>query len=380
MAVPEGLPMAVLISLAYSVHQMAKDNNTVKNLSACETMSTVSEICTDKTGTLTKNEMEVKFIYLGTGLKKVNECSSFLKNNEKCKEMVKSVCINSDANVEIGKPLNTQKGNPTEKGIIKYADDIGIKYTDYRQKENILNRMPFSSKNKFAAALFRETQTGRVTLHLKGAPELIIEACRFYTDESNKIHQMDKAFTSNLTSSILVELGKEQSRTLGVAVKDMGDNFDCINIDWMKEFKDMKFLGLFGISDPLRADVPVAIKLCHKAGINVRICTGDAKEIAVSIGKECGLIDDDMFDPENDTYTVMLGKDFREACGGPLEEYVDDDDLKNKNDDDENKNEEGEKKNKAKLKRYRVRDMEGFRRVEKHLKILARSQPEDKTL
>jgi len=383
MAVPEGLPMAVLIALAYSVLEMGRNNNTVKNLAACETMSTVSEICTDKTGTLTKNEMEVKYMYLGCGLISLTAPGQInkLKSSETNLAIVHSICKNSDCNVDFTKDVIIQKGNPTEKGLLVYANSMGVDYRQFREAEKCLNKMPFSSEKKRAACIYKE-KDGRIILHVKGAPDIIVETCSHYTNDKEQNSEMNVEFKSNLYNNTLKELGAEKARTIGVCIKELNANVDVQNFDWDLELKSgMTFLGLVGIADPLRADVPDAIKRCKNAGINVRICTGDAKEIAVAIGKECGLIDKDFAgdeDPYRDEecdFTVMLGKDFREFCGG-LIEVEDEDDNK-----DEGcvEHEEGHL-HKEKLKKYKVGNIANFRKCEKYLKILARSQPEDKTL
>ena len=380
MAVPEGLPMAVVIALAYSVESMRQHNNLVRHMSACETMSSVSEICSDKTGTLTQNRMKVQDVFISTGslISVKDGLKDDLKNNETFRNMCAAVCVNSSACPNFNKPFSEQNGNRTELAILEVAKDAGIDYSQVRDDDSILLLKPFSSDTKKMLTLYKTQLDNRVYLYVKGAPEVLINTCSTYVDGMTHVTKnVDGHYKKFLADNILKVLGGKKARAIGVAYKE----FDLADIkgdygseSWLDENDSgLTFLGVFGIEDPIRPEVPEAIKLCHKAKINVRMVTGDNTAIATAIAKECFILDKN-YNAEEEPFAVMEGKTFRECVGGLVEENVEEPDS-----DDDNADDKKEKKLVKKTK-YRVGNLNNFMKVQQKLQVLARSLPEDKLL
>ena len=375
MAVPEGLPMAVTIAQAFSVESMRQHNNLVRHMAACEIMSSVSEVCSDKTGTLTQNRMKVQNFWISNGLVSTSgNLNDVLKSNQTLREMINSVCTNSTAAPLNDRPFHEQNGNRTELAQLEFAlNSINMDWNACREKHRVLRLRPFSSDRKRMSTIYR-TVEGKILLHVKGAPEAVAAQCDYYKDGSdNKIKQITDSWNRDFNSTCRA-LGDKKARTIGVAYKEF--EWSAIQNRYMdedffeEEEKSLTFLGVFGIEDPIREDVPNAIKACHLAGVRVRMVTGDNTLIATAIAKECGILDKS-YNPEDKTeqFTVLEGKDFREYVGGLHE-------VKNEKDDDDDNSDDG---NKGKIK-YKVGNIQNFVRVAKKMDVLARSLPEDKLL
>lgn len=238
-AVPEGLPMAVTLSLAYSMRRMLKTNNLVRKMHACETMGAVTVICTDKTGTLTQNRMTVYEMVC----ENINDV------------LYENIALNSTANLDGEKVI----GNPTEGALLLWMRDAGVDYAEKRTAVEVLDVIPFSTERKYMSTTVRSlAMNGETVTHLKGAPEVVMSMCNM-TDKQRAKY-----------AGKLSEFQKKAMRTLAFAYNDV-------------------FLGIVAISDPIREDVPAAIRECDEAGIDVKIVTGDTPGTAMEIGRQIGL-------------------------------------------------------------------------------------------
>ncbi len=262
-SVPEGLPMAVSISLANSMRKMLKTNNLVRKMHACETMGACTVICTDKTGTLTQNRMEVK-------------ASLF----EESDLMYECMAVNSTAALDLSADTPKTIGNPTEGALLLWLHSNGINYISYRESAAILAEVPFSTELKYMATIVSSgVLEGKKILYVKGAPEIVMS--------------MSKEFKSHTRKSYEQTLSNFQHQ----AMRTMGFAYAVIDDDEMpiKEgkviAKDLNFLGVVGIEDPVREDVKDAIEQCLNAGIEVKIITGDTMATAIEIGKQIGIWD-----------------------------------------------------------------------------------------
>lgn len=267
-AVPEGLPMSVTLSLALSMKRMLSTNNLVRKMHACETMGATTIICTDKTGTLTQNRMKVVDLCVLNNLEEsnlnlINEsfaCNSTAYLEEK-----------TDGKIEV-------LGNPTEGALLLYLHEQNINYLKIRESCAILNQLPFSTERKFMVTIVRRgAADNRVVVYVKGAPEVMIDMCRIEDDNLKRIKQN------------LVEYQEKAMRTLGFAYKVLDDYNDQAEIDFEFVCKDLELIGVIGILDPVRIDVPGAVGECLKAGIGIKIVTGDTPGTAKEIGRQIGL-------------------------------------------------------------------------------------------
>ncbi len=238
-AVPEGLPMAVTLSLAYSMRRMLKTNNLVRKMHACETMGAVTVICTDKTGTLTQNRMTVYEMVC----ENINDV------------LYENIALNSTANLDGEKVI----GNPTEGALLLWMRDAGVDYAEKRAAIEVLDAVPFSTERKYMSTTVRSlAMNGETVTYLKGAPEVVMSMCNM-TDKQRAKY-----------AGKLSEFQKKAMRTLAFAYNGV-------------------FLGIVAISDPIREDVPAAIRECDEAGIDVKIVTGDTPGTAMEIGRQIGL-------------------------------------------------------------------------------------------
>lgn len=261
-AVPEGLPMSVTLSLAFSMRKLMKSNTLPRTMHACETMGAASVICTDKTGTLTKNQMEVVDAKLN--------CS----DKDLLAEMISA---NTTADLDFqSDDVPKVIGNPTEGALLFWLEKNRINYLEVRDRLKILERLPFSTENKYMATLVESLVLGQKVVYVKGAPEIILELSNISTDE--KI-----AFESELQN-----YQSKAMRTLALAYLEVSENDNIFN-EGKLVVNNMHFVGVFAIQDDVRDGVKEAINDCIKAGISVKIVTGDTSGTAKEIGRKIGL-------------------------------------------------------------------------------------------
>lgn len=269
MAVPEGLPMAITLSLALNMRRMLKSNNLVRKLHACETMGAVTVICTDKTGTLTQNKMQVSALELKQG----DET-----------QLDTAIALNSTAELNDGKPI----GNPTESALLLWLDAQGKDYEELRKQVNVLKQLPFSTERKMMATLAEVD--GETYLFVKGAPEILMKKCII---EDRMLKQ---------TAEELDEWQHKAMRTLAFAYKKVETSImrtsrtSTAEVVALLDASDLQLQAIAAIADPIRPDVPAAVQECRHAGIEVKVVTGDTAATAMEIGKQIGVFEDE---PEN---------------------------------------------------------------------------------
>ncbi len=292
-AVPEGLPMAVTLSLAYSMRRMLKTNNLVRKMHACETMGATTVICTDKTGTLTQNQMQVyKADFFG-------EPSDDI--------LAEGIAVNSTAQLDLSDTKPQVLGNPTEGALLLWLRKRGVNYLDIREKAARLEELPFTTERKYMATVVKSA-SGKVILYVKGAPEIVFGMCR------------DTAgVTKAEIDARLLEYQNQAMRTLGFAWQEIMPGDKTIE-DGRVVAGNLTFLGIVAISDPVRADVPMAVREVIDAGIKVKIVTGDTPGTAKEIGRQIGLWDDTADGDRN----IITGTEFAELSDKELKERVGD--------------------------------------------------------
>lgn len=262
-AVPEGLPMSVTLSLALNMRRMLKTNNLVRKMHACETMGAITVICTDKTGTLTQNLMQVYDAKLDESQKNL---------------IAEGIATNSTAFLEEkegeGKPSGV--GNPTEVALLLWLNEQGMDYISLRNQAKTVNQLTFSTERKYMATLVDSSVLNTRVLYVKGAPEIVMGKCNL---EESRVKQYNEQ---------LLAYQNQAMRTLGVAYKVIPENSSTDCAELVKE-GGLTFMGIFAISDPIRPDVPDAVKKCQSAGIRVKIVTGDTPGTATEIARQIGL-------------------------------------------------------------------------------------------
>ncbi|GAT95506.1 plasma membrane calcium-transporting ATPase putative [Entamoeba histolytica] len=293
-AVPEGLPLAVTISLAYSMKQMFKDNNLVRHLKACETMSNCTNICSDKTGTLTENRMTVVNGWFG-GIKMEtrDQKVSIAKEYEELINM--NISINSSPSTTLiseNGEINVI-GNKTEGALLMYVKERGVDYLEIRKRNenNIYQMFAFSSAKKRMNTLVWIDKPNTIRMFTKGAPEMILEKCQYYMNGQGEIKEITEEVRQEL-EECQVEWASKGYRTLSLSYKDMTPA-NRNNLEEKYEVANEEgsiLLSLFGIEDPVRREVPGAVATCQRAGIIVRMVTGDNIATARSIAKQCNII------------------------------------------------------------------------------------------
>jgi plasma-membrane calcium-translocating P-type ATPase len=281
-AVPEGLPMSVTLSLALNMRRMLATNNLVRKMHACETMGAITVICTDKTGTLTQNLMQVyesKFYGLTN--------NSSLGEDQLSTLIQEGISVNSTAFLEQVGATEKPKGvgNPTEVALLLWLDRQGKNYLWLREQSQVIDQLTFSTERKFMATLVQSPLIGKRVLYIKGAPEIVLGKCK-------EVVMSDKSVeSSEYRTEVEKQLFAYQNmamRTLGFAYKivDEEDGNDCADL---VAKGDLSFLGIVAISDPVRTDVPAAVAKCESAGINIKIVTGDTPGTATEIARQIGL-------------------------------------------------------------------------------------------
>lgn len=292
-AVPEGLPMAVTLSLAYSMRRMLKTNNLVRKMHACETMGATTVICTDKTGTLTQNQMTVDEmkVYGDTDKNILNE----------------GIAINSTASIDFSDAQKPKVlGNPTEGALLVYLNKNGVDYRTVRESVKVLAELPFSTERKYMATVVESAAVqGKRVLYVKGAPEIVFNLCA------------ESAVDKETVDKQLLEYQNRAMRTLGFAYQILEDD-DATIAENKVVAKKLHFIGITAISDPVRLDVPDAVKECIDAGINVKIVTGDTPGTAKEIGRQIGLWNDATDSERN----IITGPDFAALSESELDERV----------------------------------------------------------
>ncbi len=281
-AVPEGLPMSVTLSLALNMRRMLSTNNLVRKMHACETMGAITVICTDKTGTLTQNLMQVHEPNF-YGLKNNGQ----LGNDDLSKLVMEGISANSTAFLEEEVTGEKPKGvgNPTEVALLLWLNSQGCDYLALREKATVIDQLTFSTERKFMATLVQSPLIGKKVLYVKGAPEIVLGKCKDVMLDGKRVDAVEYRST---VEAQLLNYQNMAMRTLGFAFKIVDDEemSDCVSL--VSE-NDLSFLGVVAISDPIRPDVPAAVAKCQSAGIGVKIVTGDTPGTATEIARQIGL-------------------------------------------------------------------------------------------
>lgn len=292
-AVPEGLPMAVTLSLAYSMRRMLKTNNLVRKMHACETMGATTVICTDKTGTLTENQMRVY--------------KTDIYGNPPMDVLYEGIAVNSTAQLDLSGEKPQVLGNPTEGALILWLRGQGIDYKALRENTERVEELPFTTERKYMATVVRSA-SGETVLYVKGAPEIVFAMCR------------DTAgITKKEIDAKLLEYQNQAMRTLGFAYQVINPGDKTIE-EGRVAANNLTFLGITAISDPVRADVPAAVEEVLNAGIQIKIVTGDTPGTAKEIGRQIGLWNDSKDTERN----IITGVEFEQLSDSELLDKVED--------------------------------------------------------
>ena len=296
-SVPEGLPMAVTLSLAYSMRRMLKTNNLVRKMHACETMGATTVICTDKTGTLTQNQMQVS--------------QTDFYGNLPQEVIDEAIAINSTAHLDFTNPGKAKVlGNPTEGALLLWLHGRKVDYRSLRNKTDILAELPFSTERKYMATEVRSA-SGRRLLYVKGAPEIVLGLCKV----------MPAGVDRKAIDATLRRWQEQALRTLAFAYAEI----DAKAVSPIRDGRldvpvNLTFMGLTAISDPVRADVPAAVSQVLDAGIKIKIVTGDTPATAKEIGRQIGL-----WNPDTDTdRNIITGVEFAALTDSELLGRVED--------------------------------------------------------
>ena len=299
-AVPEGLPMSVTLSLAMSMKRMLANNNLVRKMHACETMGAITVICTDKTGTLTQNKMQVyetKFYDLD---------KQQLNGDEASKLIAEGIAVNSTASLDLSGTEPNVVGNPTEGALLLWLHKQGIDHVALKESANTLSEVPFSTERKYMATVVTSSVNGKKILYVKGAPEIVYGMC------NSSSANVSKSEVDNQ----LQAYQKKAMRTLGFAYQILEDNNKYIESGKVVA-TGLNFLGIVAISDPIRTDVPDAVTECMKAGIKVKIVTGDTTGTAIEIGRQIGLWSNN----DNEKH-IITGPEFAKLSDSELDDIV----------------------------------------------------------
>ena len=266
-SVPEGLPMAVTLSLAYSMRRMLKTNNLVRKMHACETMGATTVICTDKTGTLTQNQMRVDEV-------------QFYGVDATSSAVTEGISVNSTSQLDFSDPKHPQVlGNPTEGALLLWLADHGVDYRHLRESAEVVDQLPFTTERKYMATVVDSAlMQGKRILYVKGAPEIVFAMCR----------TAGEGATGERVEQQLLGYQNRAMRTLGFAFQILEPGEIAI-ADGKVVASRLHFIGVAAIADPVRADVPAAVKECIDAGIKIKIVTGDTPATAREIGRQIGL-------------------------------------------------------------------------------------------
>lgn len=375
MAIPEGLPLAVTLSLAYSVDQMMRENNLVRKLEACETMGGANIICSDKTGTLTKNEMYLTHFWSGEESSVYNPTLGTASNFDKfTTDKTREIFINTVVINSLDDP-NVKKGNPTEMALLRYLHMNGVNVLKVRDARSKLFQATFSSDRKRMSTIVK-LDDGKAYAFIKGASEFILDISdKILNLKTGETVEKDELQTHKL-EGVIQGFAEKALRTIGLAFKEI--DVDTINKEpdargiFDYEKSGFTLVGICGIKDVIRPEVPSSIAKCHEAGIDVKMVTGDNKTTAEAIAKEIGIIND-----QNKADKLILeGPEFMRLIGGVVCDNCRDlrfcDCLKKQSDADLPGN-EGKK-----VKKDSIKNQKAFQEIAPRLAVLARSRPEDK--
>lgn len=295
-AVPEGLPMSVTLSLALSMRRMLQNNNLVRKMHACETMGATTVICTDKTGTLTQNQMQVyetQFFALDNQLLSNSELSNLIKE---------SISVNSTAYLDSSQPQKIKSiGNPTEAALLLWLYNQQVDYLGIRESAEIIDQLTFSTERKYMATLINSPLLNKKVLYVKGAPEIVLSKSDNVLFKSGKKSVSD---SEKEIEELLLQYQNQAMRILGFAYEIIEDdmprfeNGNLVNVN-------LTYLGLTAISDPVREDVPLAVNECLNAGIQVKIVTGDTPGTAREIGRQIGI-----WNESDKLHNIITGTEF----------------------------------------------------------------------
>lgn len=288
-SVPEGLPMSVTLSLALSMNRMLKTNNLVRKMHACETMGATTVICTDKTGTLTQNQMQVYKTNF------YNLPDQQLKNDELSNLIKEGISVNSTAFLDFSEGKVKTLGNPTEAALLLWLNSQHQDYLQLRESAPIVEQLTFSTERKYMATVVTSPLIGKKVLYVKGAPEIVLANCKRVATEGG--YKSVEETRPGIEQQLL-DYQNQAMRTLGFAYQIIEDDHQgsFFNEGRLVEGTDLTYLGIVAISDPVRADVPAAVQSCLDAGISVKIVTGDTPGTAREIGRQIGI-----WNPETDT-------------------------------------------------------------------------------
>ncbi len=279
-AVPEGLPMAVTLSLAYSMRRMLRTNNLVRKMHACETMGATTVICTDKTGTLTENKMQV--------------ADTDFFGNPPSDLLAEGIAVNSTAELDRSGDRLKTIGNPTEGALLMWLDSQGHDYAGLRAGVATVDEIPFSTERKFMATVVQRPDRRRI-LYVKGAPEIVFRLCSV----------IPEGLTKEMVDGRLLKYQEQGMRTLGFAYRELPEGVDPIDGTTL-DSEGLVFIGFCAISDPVRSDVPDAVREVIDAGVNVKIVTGDTPATAREIARQIGLWNDSTDGDAN----IIIGPEF----------------------------------------------------------------------
>ncbi|MFV0365783.1 MAG: calcium-translocating P-type ATPase, PMCA-type [Mangrovibacterium sp.] len=306
--VPEGLPMSVTLSLALSMKRMLSTNNLVRKMHACETMGATTVICTDKTGTLTQNQMKIHETYF-SGL-----ATQKLGDDDISKLIMEGIAVNSTAFLDYSDKNKIKAlGNPTEGALLMWLQENGKDYLPLRENAEVVEQLTFSTERKFMATIVSSAQLGKKILYVKGAPEIVLGL-------SNSVKTVDisvpAAEQKQRIEAQLLAYQNQAMRTLGFAYQLVDDSTEYIR-DGKLVNVDLSFLGIVAIADPVRPEVPDAVKSCLNAGIEVKIVTGDTPGTAKEIGRQVGL-----WTPKDSDRNHLTGPEFATMSDDELKERI----------------------------------------------------------
>ena len=302
-SVPEGLPMAVTLSLAYSMRRMLRTNNLVRKMHACETMGATTVICTDKTGTLTQNQMrvdQVNFFGLPNGQLADDEVSRLIKEG---------IAVNSTAALDLSDSTQPKVlGNPTEGALLLWLHAQGEDFVALREGAEVVEELPFTTERKYMATVVRSAQLpGKRILYVKGAPEIVLSLS----------HSVQGGVEAESINAQLLEYQNRAMRTLGFAYQVVDDADQPVINDGKVAANHLQFMGIVAIADPVRSDVPAAVKECMDAGINIKIVTGDTPATAKEIGRQIGL-----WKSSDSDRNIITGPEFAALSDNELENRI----------------------------------------------------------